>query len=140
MKSTYRLLSIYLDRAPLPDHPPNIADLSKLDSVQDISQEYNLFDLECYQRRVSGSGLLSYTGYPAVAAVLDQQPWCERIYVVLDYVARATVATTLYMRRVLQLVRMLQGQYPQIEFTFAADAELAGKFQHLIHQIYAKDD
>lgn len=140
MKSTYRLLSIYLDRTPLPVNPPIIVDMSKLDPIQDISQEYNLFDLKCYQRRASGSVLLSYTGGPAVANILDQQPWCERIYVVLDYWSRASVATMLYMRRVMQLVRILQEQYPQIEFMLAAEPGLCVGYQQMVYQAYAMDD
>lgn len=136
MKSTYRLLSIYLDQTPLPVNPPIIVDMSKLDSIQDITQEYNLFDLECYERRVSGSDLLSYQGLTGITNIIDCQPWCAQIYIILDYVSRADVATALYSRRVLQTIRMLQEQYPQIEFMLAADGECIDVYQAMLQQIY----
>lgn len=139
MKSTYRLLSIYLDRTPLPTNPPLIVDMSKLDPIQDIAQEYNLFDLESYQRRVSGSELLSCMGFHAVTRIVDAHPWCERICIVLDYTSRASVAVILYVRRILQLVRMLQERYPQIEFMLATDSELIREYQQMTYKICMED-
>lgn len=139
MKSTYRLLSIYLDRTPLPLNPPIIVDLSKMDLLQDMSEEYNLFDLECYQRRVGGGELLSYEEFNAITDIIDRQSWCERICIVLDYTSIAPVAAALYVRRILQLIRMLQERYPQIGFVLGADPEWIDEYRWIVHQIYAEE-
>lgn len=137
MKSTYRLLSIYLDRKPIPVDPPVIGDLSKLDPVQNISEEYNLFDLQVYQRKIDGSILLSSDDYSFVTNIMDQHPWCGRIYIVLDYTTKATVAVTLYVKRILQVVRMLQDRYPQKQFMIVAQHDCLEQFRYTLAQIYA---
>lgn len=136
MKSTYRLLSIHLDRMPMPERIPDLVDLAKLDHIQAVSVEYNLFDLKGIRRYVKGSELLSSSGSQGIVNILDRIPWCESLYIMLDYTSRGAAAVALYVRRVLQAVRMLQDRFPQIEIALASEQDMVDDYLRVIRKIY----
>jgi len=55
MKTSYKLLSIYLDRKPIPLKKPNLYSKKKEDFLQDIGSDFNLFDTDFFIRKVDCS-------------------------------------------------------------------------------------
>lgn len=137
MNHSYKLFGIYLDKTALPACIPSIIDLSLTEEVQDISVPYNLWDLISRQRKVSGCTLLSAESYHDISALIDPLDWCEQIIIILDFVSAAAAINMLYMKRLLQLLRILSEEYPNIEFTLSCSNEHAEFFTALTRSVYS---
>lgn len=136
MNHSYKLLNIYLDHKQLPSCMPAFVDFSITKVISDISESYNLLDLIYQQRKASGNALLSSKEYSDIAAIINHLDWCKCIIVILDFKSTTPVINALYMKRLLQLFRVLSENYPEIEFAFSCPDEHLRFFTSLIHSVY----
>lgn len=81
MKSTYELLSIYLDRQPLPKKIPEIICEYQMPLCSEIEDEYNLYDLPVCFRKISGLKLLSFQSISIALSLINKLVNCKKIYV-----------------------------------------------------------
>lgn len=139
MKSSYKLFGIYLDHAALPAHAPIIEkSTSLIDDFQDIAEPYSLFDLTCYQRKASSDKLLSFESFSEVEKFINQAQGCEKIAIMLDFASIGSPLNVFFLKRLLQLVKMLSDRFPQIAFVLASKPEDYALHEKVIEAIYDK--
>lgn len=101
MKSTYYLVGISWDHKPIPDKLPRIINLSE--NVQDISEDYNLFDLFTYERKILLSTIWNLS-LDELRNCLLKAKECSSICLVIDFTLQnlEQVSLRYYSKRLLQ--------------------------------------
>lgn len=135
MKSTYELLSIFLDRQPLPLLPLRIINLSEVPECSEIGEEYNLFDLPVCKRKISGLKLLSMTSASETTSLVSRLVDCKEIFIVLDYNSTSSVACKLFLKRVLQAATFLISEHLEIDIVLVGSDYC---WMELLQLIYGK--
>ena len=113
MKSTYSLLTIYLDQQPLSDGIKNIELLDENYIFQlDAKNEISLFDSWLGEKRyLNGSELLSTNTEEELISLL-KKTCVKEIYIILDYKNDGEYfMEKLFLRRILQAVKILAEKY-----------------------------
>lgn len=123
MKSTYKLLSIFLDNQNLPMPAPRLIALSEVPECAEISEDYNLLDLPVCRRKISGLKLLSAMSVTETSSLVNIFLDCKEIIVILDYSSVSRIACALYLKRVLQAISYLSQGHPEIVFVLAGDVQ-----------------
>ena len=121
MKTSYALLSIFLDGVPIPENAPPKLSLTETVNIWDIKEEPNLFDYPSCRRKVSSNDLLSLSSADELKALLNMLDDCKQIIVTMDYKSRSTAARRLYAKRVLQAITLLSENNPNTVFLLADD-------------------
>ena len=121
MKSTYKLLSIYLDGKPLPTKIPKTSNDTNVSEYYEFDEEINIFDFPICRRKVSGLKLLSFKSEDDVLEPLKLLPNCQELMVVLDYNSTGNAAYKLYLKRVLQSVYLIMKKYPNLTISFVGN-------------------
>jgi len=114
MKSTYELLSIFLDGQALPMCPPQLISISEVPECSEIGEEYNLLDLPVCRRKISGLKLLSMASEDETTAHVSSLVNCKEILVLLDYSSTSSVPYKLFLKRILQAATFLIRDHPAI--------------------------
>lgn len=140
MKKSYQLLSIYLDHKPLPDKPLTIDSGDKVRGYYTLGESYNLFDIPVCYRKASGKVLLSDAETFKMAKDIKKSGMNIRLSIILDYYSNAYVANVLYLKRILQLARMITEEYPKVVVSLAVSPEHTQEFQEIIKSFYQQDD
>lgn len=122
MKSTYKLLNIYLDGRPLPTQIPEIVGTAEVSKYYEIEDEMNIFDFPICRRKVSGMKLLSYQSELDILNLVDRLPDCKELLIILDYNSIAEAAQNLFLKRILQVVSLLKTHYPDMNIKFVGDS------------------
>lgn len=133
MKSSYELLSIFLDKQPLPSQLPKIVDQSEVPQCADIEDDYNLFDLPICRRKISGLKLLSAVSPENIMDFVGKLVDCQEIYIILDYHSVSTIACQLFMKRILQAMYLLMCKYPKTNFVLVSDEQ---ELTNVLNRIY----
>lgn len=123
MKSTYELLSIFLDNQNLPNPTPRLIALSEVPECAEIGEDYNLLDLPVCRRKISGLKLLSAMSVKEASSLINTFLDCKEIIVLLDYSSVSRIACALYLKRVLQAITYLSQGHPEIAFVLAGDIQ-----------------
>lgn len=139
MKSTYRLLSLFLDRQALPDKEPVLADSSEYDETDDICSERNLLDFPVCIRKVSAMFLLGQESFQQVETIIEKVDCRMTLVILLDYHAECEVANRLFIKRTLQMVEMIKKRYPRASFMLAAPASELMCIRALVSNIFMED-
>ena len=121
MKSTYKLLNIYLDGRSLPTQIPKIFDATDVAECCELQEDMNIFDFPVCRRRISGMKLLSYHSETDILSLIDKLPDCKELVIVLDYNSAAQAAYNLFLKRVLQSTSIIMEQHPDMTITFIGD-------------------
>ena len=121
MKSTYKLLNIYLDGQSLPAQAPKIFDVTEVPECSELEEEINVFDFPVCRRKIFGMKLLSYHSEADILNLIDKLPDCKDLVIALDYNSASQAAYNLFLKRVLQLASMIMKQYPNMVITFVGD-------------------
>ena len=79
MKSTYKLLNIYLDGRSLPTQIPKIVGAAEASKYYEIEDGMNIFDFPICRRKVSGMKLLSYQSELDILNLVDRLPDCKEL-------------------------------------------------------------
>lgn len=135
MKSTYELLSIFLDNRDLPKPVPQLIALSEVPECADVGEDYNLFDLPVCRRTVSSMRLLSAMSAAEASSLADTISGCREIIVLLDYNSASRIACSLYIKRVLQAITILSEGHPELTVILAGDVK---KWTDQLQMIYAE--
>jgi len=124
MKSTYKLIGLFWDNRPVPDEFPSIVDFVE---VQDYREEYNLFDLTCYKRKIKLSEILSIEDKQNLNNIILSLKGCDEVYLHIDYIpnCESSVVCAFFIRRTMQIYRYIRDsvQYEVQVFVIADDAE-----------------
>ena len=106
MKKSYKLLGVEWDHYKLPYKLPIFIEKR---NVADYSLDYNLFDLEQYERCVNISEVLSSTP-DLLMEVIDKIKNCDCIYINIDYepVNTSRDVISFYYLRVIQAIAFFE--------------------------------
>lgn len=121
MKSTYKLLNIYLDGQSLPAQVPTIFDAAEVPEYFELEEEMNVFDFPVCRRKISGMKLLIYHSVADILDLIDKLPDCKELVIVLDYHSASQAAYNLFLKRVLQTVFLIMKQYPDMAMIFVGN-------------------
>jgi hypothetical protein len=132
MKSTYRLLSIYLDNKPIHRTGSHIENAVNYCAVSDIAEEYSLFDYPKCCRKVSGKFLLSTNDFSEIECYLNKLPVCHQLFVILDQDPISPIVGQLFAKRVLQATELIKNRFPGIALTIAANPENIAIYQKIV--------
>ena len=121
MKSTYKLLNIYLDGQSLPARVPKIFDVTEVPECPELEEEMNVFDFPVCRRKISGMKLLSYHSEADILNLIGMLPNCKELVIAFDYNSVSQAAYNLFLKRVLQLASLIMKQYPNMAITFTGD-------------------
>ena len=121
MKSTYKLLNIYLDGQSLPAQVPTIFDAAEVPECFELEEEMNVFDFPVCRRKISGMKLLIYHSEADILDLIDKLPDCKELVIVLDYHSASQAAYNLFLKRVLQTVFLIMKQYPDMAMIFVGN-------------------
>ena len=135
MKLTYDLLSIFLDKQPLPEQMPRIIKQSEMPLCADIEDAYNLFDLPICRRQVLGTKLLSAVSLDNMLGFVGNLVDCKEIFIVIDYQSISETAVELFIKRILQAILILQNKYFEMIFVLVSNNP---KFENVIQMIYER--
>jgi hypothetical protein len=139
MKSTYRLLSIYLDNKPILQTGSRIENAVNYCAVSDIAEEYSLFDYpKCY-RKLSGKFLLSTNDFSEIECYLNRLPVCHRLFIILDQDPILPVVGQLFAKRVLQSAKLIKDRFPGVTLTIAANPENIDFYESIVGKLYIID-
>ncbi len=111
MKSTYKLLGLEWDHAPLPQECPAFEAEKK---VQNWNVDRNLFDLQIHERQLLISELLSAEKKEAVRYIVEHVKDCDAVFIKLDYepASDAEAVTKFYVLRLLQIFEFVRTELP----------------------------
>ncbi|MBR6332397.1 MAG: hypothetical protein IKR78_04615 [Dehalococcoidales bacterium] len=135
MKSTYTLLTICLDRLPIPSCRPVLKQPSDDEIFFDCDMDFCLFDYRCYQRVIRGSMILSCRNQREVNSILDSVAGCDFIWFLLDYWSEVRNASKLFVKRCLQVMELVNNLYPEKDVGFIANTQLVG-YSNIIDEFY----
>lgn len=105
-----------------------------------MGESYNLFDIPVCYRKASGKVLLSDAETFKMAKDIKKSGMNIRLSIILDYYSNAYVANVLYLKRILQLARMITEEYPKVVVSLAVSPEHTQEFQEIIKSFYQQDD
>lgn len=119
MKSTYKLLGIVWDRAPLPREKP--AFCTNVDIPADVEKPENLFDMIGKRRSIPLTRLFSAESREDLDVILGPAEGCNEIVIVLDYQLEnvGTVVEKFLELRALQLYEYIRRSFPDATVTMA---------------------
>lgn len=135
MKSTYKLLTIYLDRKPLPSAAPDIIDAEEYCNYADVREEPTLLDYLNGTRTISGRWMLQQDGVEAINTYLNRLLCCRKLYCLLDYNSNSIVANRLFMKRMMQILQVLQATNPDKTIQLISPKENLILFQQLSDEL-----
>ena len=135
MKSTYDLLSIFLDNQDLPKPAPKLIPLFEVPECAELGDDYNFLDLPFCRRKISGLKLLSSISAADTTSFVDTFLDCKEIIISLDYSSASRISCALYLKRVLQAISCLSQSQPDIVIMLAGDVQ---KWTELLRMIYAE--
>jgi hypothetical protein len=135
MKSTYTLLSIYLDNKPLLRNGFKIESSKNYISIPDIFDEYTLFDYPKCRRKVSGKFLLSTNNFSEIENCLNKLLVCHELIIMFDQNPVSLVVSQLFAKRVLQVAEMIKEQFPCISLTITANPENIEFYQKIVNEL-----
>ena len=106
MKSTYKLLGVEWDHAPLPDYLP---EFEAIRSIPNYTAERNLFDLDVYERRVDATELLS-TSNEERREIVEWLAPCDYVFLSINYEPTADLQDVelFFYLRIFQCICFLQ--------------------------------
>lgn len=138
MKKGYNLLSIYLDKKPIPCQKPNVIIIDTYgDNFFDIEKEYNIIDYyEGYRRKVNSSLLLSKKTETELYSLFKDNK-CNKLLIYIDFYMN--VGKTIYMlfvKRLLQVIYLLNSKYSGYEINILIDEEYKRDFCMMLDEIY----
>ena len=131
MKSTYKLLNIYLDGQPLPAQIPKMLNAAEMPEYYELEEEMNIFDFPICRRKISGMKLLTYQSETEIYKEIKTLPDCKELIIILDYKSTSKSAHELYLKRILQAVYLITKCHPDLTVTFTGHND-----EYTIKQIY----
>ena len=136
MKSTYKLLTIYLDGKPIPPVAPKVADAEILSDVPDIGKEPSLLDYVDGARTVSGRWMMQQSRAETIIMQLNKLLHYRKLYCLMDYYSASKIANRLFTKRMLQLLFMLQVKNPDRTICLASTTDRLDQYQQIINELY----
>jgi len=136
MNNSYKLLSIFLDKKPIPEVIPDIVYLKNIETISNYDEEYSLFDLNIYQRKIKGMDILSCSQYEDFEKICFFISDCEKVIIEMDYFSNMHAANSLYMRRLLQAMRMITEKYPTVKVCLGYDNDIVENYAKILEEIY----
>ncbi len=102
MKSTYKLLGVEWDHAPLPTTKPIFSE-NKV--VEPYTTKRNLFDLDKYERKIDLSDIFS-SSTEELITMINTVKYCDSIYLNIDYEpsSQSNDIRSFYYLRILQVI------------------------------------
>ena len=125
MKKSYKLLSIFIDSTPVPIEKPEIAYIKNIDHILDENMSYGLLDyFGDYQRKISGTKLLSCEDEQSLINILDKLTECDYIWIYLDFYSNIEALNNLFIKRTLQFLYYIKCRYPDKNIGLASDKNI----------------
>lgn len=134
MKSTYRLLSIFVDGVDIPCDKPDVYE-ADCNNIFDLYSEETLLDFIVNERKIAGSMLLSCENKDDLESKIQMAGKCDKLWIVLDYYSGMEAADMLYIKRTLQVMTIIQSMYPRLNIAFTA-SENHEKFRAQMNKVY----
>lgn len=123
LKRSYQLLTIYLDRAPLMEYTPALADNILWKQMNDLGVEINLFDFPVCKRKVLGSCLLRSASFQEIKDIIKKIDIPFTLVVILDYETKAETANRLFVIRILQILEKIHETFPFVKILVSLKEE-----------------
>ena len=120
MKSTYQILSSYLDGRPLAKDVQVRAWSSEDENLFFIDADLNVLDFPHCRRVLPGSRLL-IDDLAMISGQIDLLNSLEELVIKIDYCSPMTVINKLFLKRILQAIGQLQQNHPNVVYISAAE-------------------
>ena len=117
MKSTYQILSSYLDGRPLAKDVQVRAWSSEDENLFFIDADLNVLDC----RRVLPGSRLLIDDLAMISGQIDLLNSLEELVIKIDYCSPMTVINKLFLKRILQAIGQLQQNHPNVVYIIAAE-------------------
>lgn len=116
MKSSYKLFGTLWDQIPEIENPLVIVK-EKFPCVNNYNVEYNLFDVDSYERKISLKEILTCESDLTFKKIIEKLKSCKVIYIILDYEPqyKTKVITTFLKKRTRQIYSMMSKQIPSAQ-------------------------
>ena len=101
MKSTYKILTVDLDRKPFAKNVPVKIWTAKEENLFGLEAEYNLFDYP-YSKRVVFGTMLLMEKLQSISNRINQLEFINELIIKIDYDSSLPVINRLFLRRILQ--------------------------------------
>lgn len=134
MKSTYKILTVDLDRKPFAKNVPVKIWTAKEENLFGLEAEYNLFDYP-YSKRVVFGTMLLMEKLQSISNRINQLEFINELIIKIDYYSSLPVINRLFLRRILQAIDQLQKKNPNIVFVIMAEEEYIGKVKSQYEQM-----
>lgn len=121
MKSTYLLIGAYLDGLDIAVNIPLTRNIDDYTQWNDISVEYNLFDSPVCNRRISAMELLDCIDKQEMEKLTGILDICSQLVVVIDCISSGDIVRNFLIRRMLQIIRLIQNMYPRLKIIAVAE-------------------
>lgn len=136
MKKSYKLLSIYLDRKPIPFARPKVIPVNQPEAIYDVGKEYTLFDLKEFKRKQTLSSLLACKDLDEMYAIINRRKGCNNLCLWLDYLTGIAYADLLFVKRSLQCLNLLEEHFPEVTFELIANNGEEEIYDRLLDNYY----
>lgn len=121
MKSTYLLVGAYLDGLDIAVNIPLASNIDDYTQWNDVSVEYNLFDYPVCNRRISVMELLDCIDKQEMEKFIGVLDVCSQLVVVVDCISSGDIVRNFLIRRILQLIKLIQNMYPKLKIIAVAE-------------------
>ncbi|MDO4501390.1 MAG: hypothetical protein Q4B60_09015 [Erysipelotrichaceae bacterium] len=132
MNTSYKLLSIHLDRITIPSKKYEVHSDEDVNLMQDYSIAYNLFDYDIYQRKISSRIFLQQKNSEELNKLIGSFCGLNRLAIMLDFSSPSSIVEILCIKRILQSMSLLKECYPRIICSFHANPPDINHYQELI--------
>ena len=108
MKSTYKLLGVFWDGRKVVK--TNFKVCKPRNEILDYHYPYELFDVNCYARKITITELLKVNEEKEAFEIVDKLKQCNKIYAIIDCIpnVRNPILLRFVRKRILQVLNYLQ--------------------------------
>ncbi|MGN1408082.1 hypothetical protein [Lactobacillus sp.] len=138
MKKSYSLLTIHLDRLPLPAKPLRLVASETMSDVLELGSVYCLFDYPVCRRKLSASKMLQTESLLKLRNLVEVQPECTNLVVELDLNCYSEIMNLLFFKRCVQAIQYLKTEFPTLTFWLACPHEDMKMWLDVMDQLLPK--
>ena len=138
MKKSYSLLTIHLDRLPMPAKPLRLVASETVSDVLELGAVYCLFDYPLCRRKLSASKMLQTESLLKLRNLVEVQPECTNLVVELDLNCYSEIMNLLFFKRCVQAIQYLKTEFPVLTFWLACPHEDMKMWSDVMEQLLSK--
>ena len=138
MKKSYSLLTIHLDRLPMPAKPLRLVAGETVSDVLELGAVYCLFDYPLCRRKLSASKMLQTESLLKLRNLVEVQPECTSLIVELDLNCYSEIMNLLFLKRCVQAIQYLKTEFSTLTVLLACPHEDMKMWSDVMEQLLSK--